>query len=624
MSLTLVLSLGLNAAQARDRPDSPLPENGAVVGPALIPHRVDITINLEAIDMGNYNSTGLHDPNNTNYVIGDDISQGGISLQYRNFFVFDLSSLGAGDQIIDAHLEVYQDNGFVSPSPSETWEAWDVTTAVDTLRAGGSGKTSIYNDLGTGTSYGSQEVTEASEGNLVSLTLNAMARGHIQDKIGNLFAIGGSISSLDSNPSTEEFSFGFTTNNSTNIQQLRLTVSRLVGQSIFQISQSTSGSKVSPVAALDYDGDFIVVWHNQGTDKLEGRRYGANGNAAGNEFEIAARPGSHDVGMDADGDFVVVWRDSFQNLKIYAQRYNASSTPQGNPIEVIADDPFSTPDLSFENVAVAMDGLGNFVVAWKYCIQQTGPDQGGIQVQRYGRSGNPIGSLIDVVTDSNCFTSSTPDLAMDESGNFVVAWETNTVGDRSIYTRRYDKDGTALEQAQLICDGKIIQVGQDLHEIICDAPAIAVAANGSGYIVAYEKDSDIYARRYFGSLSSEFLVVSTLNSNEWTNPTVAMDYDGDFVISWQITPSGASFGQGVYLRRYDNQGAPKAGAQTVETSSGLVVDSPTVAIDSGGNFVIAWRKGSNIVGQRFLPSDAGSSIAPPSPFSLVYLPLIIK
>ena len=46
------------------------------------------TITLDAVDSGWYNSTGVHDPSNTNYIVGITA----IAL-YRNFFVFDLSSI---------------------------------------------------------------------------------------------------------------------------------------------------------------------------------------------------------------------------------------------------------------------------------------------------------------------------------------------------------------------------------------------------------------------------------------------------------------------------------------------------------------------------------------------------
>ncbi|WP_287115948.1 hypothetical protein, partial [Microcystis sp. M_OC_Ca_00000000_C217Col] len=57
--------------------------------------------------------------------------------------------------IISAQLKV-NTYDYNSPQPSETYELRDVTTAVPTLTAGGSGLTAIYTDLGDGAIYGSR------------------------------------------------------------------------------------------------------------------------------------------------------------------------------------------------------------------------------------------------------------------------------------------------------------------------------------------------------------------------------------------------------------------------------------------------------------------------------------
>ncbi|NEP76607.1 hypothetical protein, partial [Okeania sp. SIO2G5] len=70
-------------------------------------------------------------------------------------------------------------------------------------------------------------------------------------------------------------------------------------------------------------------------------------------------------------------------------------------------------------------------------------------------------------------------------------------------------------------------------------PAIAMDASGNGIMVWVSdgqdgKDEGIYARQFDanGNLNSEFLVNST-TKNAQTNPTVAMNDDGTFVIAWE-------------------------------------------------------------------------------------------
>ena len=78
-----------------------------------------------------------------------------------------------------------------------------MTTPISTLTAGGSGLVGIYNDLGSGTLFGSLLFSEADNGSLLSINLNASALAAISAAIsgdGN-FAIGGSTAEAGSVPS---------------------------------------------------------------------------------------------------------------------------------------------------------------------------------------------------------------------------------------------------------------------------------------------------------------------------------------------------------------------------------------------------------------------------------------
>ena len=72
--------------------------------------------------------------------------------------------------------------------------------------------------------------------------------------------------------------------------------------------------------------------------------------------------------------------------------------------------------------SVTMGDSGNFLIAWR-CY---GKDRIGIGTfaQRFGREGNMIGGEFQV----NTYTHSrqwNPSAAMDNSGNFVISWESN-------------------------------------------------------------------------------------------------------------------------------------------------------------------------------------------------------
>ncbi len=150
----------------------------------------EITINAE--DSGWYDETGFHDPTNTNYVVG----RGENNLVMRNFFVFDLRC-GFPLPIASAQLRLFNPvNGYASPDPTETYTLFEVSTPVNTLRQGGSGLTSIFEDLGSGTSYGSQVISRADNNRLVTLALNEAAVADLNNAGGSLFAFGGALTTL--------------------------------------------------------------------------------------------------------------------------------------------------------------------------------------------------------------------------------------------------------------------------------------------------------------------------------------------------------------------------------------------------------------------------------------------
>ncbi|AKV67092.1 Alkaline phosphatase [Microcystis panniformis FACHB-1757] len=157
------------------------------------------TITLDAADTGWYDVTGYHDPGNTNYIVGDYYGL------YRNWFTFNLPTLTA--PIISAQLKV-NTYDYNSPQPSETYELRDVTTAVPTLTAGGSGLTAIYTDLGDGAIYGSQDYTNGDDNLIRTIDLNAAAISALTAKSGQAFALGGLLTTLDT-LSNEEYVFGY-------------------------------------------------------------------------------------------------------------------------------------------------------------------------------------------------------------------------------------------------------------------------------------------------------------------------------------------------------------------------------------------------------------------------------
>lgn len=160
-------------------------------------HAASVIVNAE--DRGWYNGTeGFHDPTLENYAVGEF---NGIIL--RNWFVFDLSVVT--DSIINATLRL-PNPAYVSPDSTETYNLYDVTTSIASLTAGGINLFGTFNDLGSGTQYGSQTVSDSDT--IVDISINAAGLTALNGASG-LFALGGSLSTIGA-PVDIEIVFGLT------------------------------------------------------------------------------------------------------------------------------------------------------------------------------------------------------------------------------------------------------------------------------------------------------------------------------------------------------------------------------------------------------------------------------
>ena len=121
--------------------------------------------------------------------------------------------------------------------------------------------------------------------------------------------------------------------------------------------------------AADAAGNFMVVWTTAAQfagayGEIMGRRYDVSGIALGGEFRINTySTGSQQaakVAADARGGFVVVWRGPGQGDAdgIFGRRYEST----GNVSAQFAVNSYTTGPQ--REAGVAVDGAGNFVVAW--------------------------------------------------------------------------------------------------------------------------------------------------------------------------------------------------------------------------------------------------------------------
>jgi hypothetical protein len=107
--------------------------------------------------------------------------------------------------------------------------------------------------------------------------------------------------------------------------------------------------QANPAAAMDADGDFVVVWQSYGQDQagnypgIFGRRFGSDGSALGGEFLVntftAGAERDPKVAMSSDGDFVVVWQGVDERMYgtsvgVFGQRFASGGARLGGEFQV--------------------------------------------------------------------------------------------------------------------------------------------------------------------------------------------------------------------------------------------------------------------------------------------------
>lgn len=129
-------------------------------------------------DVGNSNS------NNDNYITGVSGSS-----EFRSYFTFDLSSI-SGETVTGATIELRRYNQSGTP----TLEFFDVSTSAEDLAQRNTVSAAIFDDLGTGSSYGSFTPTAGASTDVLSFVLNGDALRDITASLGGYFSIGATVS----------------------------------------------------------------------------------------------------------------------------------------------------------------------------------------------------------------------------------------------------------------------------------------------------------------------------------------------------------------------------------------------------------------------------------------------
>lgn len=318
----------------------------------------------------------------------------------------------------------------------------------------------------------------------------------------------------------------------------------------FQVNQNDKPRQLKPQVAFNAAGSSLVVWENDRYGIL-GRAYDRDGNPITGELVLVANqnlPGIPARGnvtvrkepalAHLDGnEFLVLWteerdflvldhfyeRREILDQDVYGQRFSLDGTPLGARFRLNAT---TGHHQRRPKVAVQPNGLA---VAWEHAWKSWERDSVAVYGRLFTRRGVARGAELRV--DSGQFPEVwNVAVAANAAGDFLIAWESGTVGAPNVYARVYDRDGTAL--------------------------------------------------------TSRF-VANPSTPGRQRRPAVVATHGGDFLVAWQSYVKDTPV-HGVMGQFYSRNGERIGSELQISKGSGQVQISPALALLPSGNVVVAW------------------------------------
>ena len=362
----------------------------------------------------------------------------------------------------------------------------------------------------------------------------------------------------------------------------------------FQVNTHTSNKQENAAIAMNANGNFVVVWssylQDSSSNGIFGQHFKADGSLIGGEFQVNTTTSGNQtepsVAMDAAGNFVVVWQGpqaiGDANEDIFARWFDSNGQAPATEFRV------NTNTFSKQlHPEIAMNNTGHFVIVWESETLGGIPSEAwSICSQIYDSNGQPIGTEFEV---NLLLQSHYPDVAMDGNGNFTIVWMQDDIYHTSniILARRYKADGTAKADPCQVSTTDFFSIAHP-----------SITADGTGhFVVVWEGNpgpatqDNILARRYkFDGtpLSGEFIVNTTLTGTQ-QSPKVAMNNQRRFIIVWDSEIDPNSNVRDIFGQRYDEWYRPIGDEFRANT---YVFDDqkyPDVALKENGEFVSVWQ-----------------------------------
>lgn len=289
---------------------------------------------------------------------------------------------------------------------------------------------------------------------------------------------------------------------------------------------------------------------------------------------------------------------------------------ESDPLATDITSPICDPNSNQSHSDVATDDNRRYAIAWEDDTCDGAGNGTGIYVERYdGHTGpNPATGGPERVNQTLLGDQKNPSIAMDYVGNYVVAWNGSGTGDADgIYVRVFNSDGTPRGPEHLVNthttgvqDSAKVAIDFDAHPVEGQEGHFAVAWHGEG-----DGDTEgIYMQRFNMVFGGDIetvganVLVNTYTDGAQVAPDIAMTNDDLTNITWSGPGTGYTTTSEVWMQGFDPFGAPWNGAaNNIRVNSTSPADQPAIAANKsnessasnapGGTYVIVYRAGAD-------------------------------